>query len=143
MLLIILPLYLLYIWVGFFYIDKEFEDVLFLSIFFLIGLLLFSFILSLFLSQQIKIRIIDYKRGKDGAPNMTRVGRGRIYTFTYILNSIEYIETIFYSSMTRCNIGDVKIAYKCDKLIVIQGDLFKLLYFAIFPITFTLIMLVI
>lgn len=137
-----LPLYIIYLGVGHYYIAKEFEDVLFLSIFFLIGLLFFSFILSLFLSQQIEIKIINYKSGKDGMPNMTPVGRGRIYTFTYILDSIEHRETTFYNSMTKYNIGDIGIAYKHGKLIVIQGDLFKLSFFAIFSIIFSLILLV-
>jgi len=134
--------YITYLGVGYFYIDKEFKDILFLSIFFLIGLFFFSFIMSLLVSKKIKIKIIDYKSGKDGMPNMTPVGSGKIYTFTYILNSAEYKERTFYSSMTKYNIGDIGIAYKYKKLIVIQGDLFKLSFFAIFPMIFSLILLI-
>ncbi|QOY51972.1 hypothetical protein [Candidatus Sulfurimonas baltica] len=140
-LFISLPLYFLYIGVGHFYFNKNLEDVLFLSIFYLIGLLLFSFIVSLFLSQKIEIKIIDYKYGKDGMPNMTPVGRGRVYTFTYLINSIEHRGTTFYSSMAGYKIGDTGIAYKNNKLIVLRSDLLKLLYFAIFPMIISIIFL--
>ena len=134
--------YIIYLGAGYFIFNKTFEDVLFLSLFFLIGLLFLSFIINLLLSQRIEITIIDYQNGKNGIPNMTPVGRGKIYTFSYILNSMEYRGTTFYSSMTKYNIGDTGIAYKYNKLIVIRGDLFKLSFFAIFPIIFSLILLV-
>ena len=141
MLLSVPPLYSLCIGVGYFFSDKKFEEILFLSIFCFIGLLFFTFILSLFLSQKIEVKITGYKSGKNGMPNMTPVGGGKIYTLTYTLKSVEYKETISYSSMTKYNIGDMGIAYKHNKLIVLQGDLFKLSYFAIFPIVFSLILL--
>lgn len=143
-----ITLYSLFLYIGFvsmsiLFLDKNIEDTMFLSIFFLIGASFLAFIISMLQSQKIEIKIIDYMYGSNGMPNMTPVGRGRKYTFTYVFDSVECTKTLSYGSQTPYNIGDTAIAFKNKNIIVLKGDLMKLIFFAIFPMIMSIIFVVV
>lgn len=124
--------YILYLGVGYFIFDKPIEDVLFLSIFFLLGFVLLSIVINFIVfGKKQKLIIDDYTEGSGGNAAIGFIGRGKIYSFTYSINSNIYKDKLSYASLFSYEKGQIANGYKHNNLFVIGKDLIVLTYFGL------------
>ena len=128
--------------VGYFFLKKESETLVVLSIIFFIGALILSFVTLMFFSQRLNVHIVGYEKGKsDGVPNMTPFAKGRFYIIAYNLQNIDYRYKMKYTSRINYSIGEYCHARKYKDFIIFEKDLFKLTFFGFFPIFMSIILL--